>query len=78
MGDITQKIRSSDKFWATNCSPSGTGSACTAKPMCCEENHWVSVVLALAFFQFSNAVHDQDGLIVIGCTNVNVDAPIEP
>jgi hypothetical protein len=51
MGDITQKIKNSDKFWATNCSPSGSGSQCTAKPMCCEENHWVSVVPDATFIR---------------------------
>ena len=70
MTDITQKIRDSNKFWSTNCSQSGVNSPCKAQPMCCEENHWVGVVHASSF-SFIDVVH-QEGLIVIGCTNINI------
>ena len=49
MTEITQKIKDSNKFWSTNCSKSGVNSPCKAQPMCCEENHWVGVVLASPF-----------------------------
>jgi hypothetical protein len=47
MGDITQRLRNSDKFIGKNCSPDdgATGSQCTASAMCCEHDTFVGVCL---------------------------------
>jgi Fungal hydrophobin len=49
MGDVTQKIKSSDKFVGTDCSPEGTGDQCNASPMCCEDNYFVGVCRTVSF-----------------------------
>jgi hypothetical protein len=55
-GDITQKIKSSDKFIAKNCSPGGTGNQCEASPMCCENNYFVGVIQLRLFGPFLTIV----------------------
>jgi hypothetical protein len=76
MDDVTQRIRSSDKdkFVGIDCSPGGSGSQCTASPMCCENNYFVGVCRTafLALLTFT-----QGGLLAIGCSNFDLEFPID-
>jgi hypothetical protein len=65
MGDITQKIRNSDKFIGKDCSPDDTGDQCTASPMCCEDNTFVGVCPTASFSTRSDILTSSGWLIVL-------------
>lgn len=69
LGDITGLI-------GLNCSPIsvigvGTGNACSASPVCCENNNVVRV-LVLSYIAMNELILSQGGLISIGCVPITL------
>jgi hypothetical protein len=72
LGFLVNAIKDSNKLWGADCSPfMGFNAACDNQPICCENNHMVRVPTSL-FSSLADVPHHQNGLIVVGCSNVNV------